>query len=535
MNIKGKKKLKLLAMLTVFLLMSGTGLFGQMRNITGYQLVDDMKIGWNLGNSFDSLGGDETAWGNPVTTKPMIDMIAAKGFKTVRIPVSWGEHVGGGPSYTIESARLDRVQAVVDYCLSNGMYAIVNMHHENAWMKPTYATESAATAEMKAIWTQIANRFKTYSDYLVFETMNECRVEGSTDEWNGGSDENRDVINHFNKAALDAIRATGGNNAQRWVIISTHAATSLDIAIKSLVIPNDSKLLISQHTYYPYTFCLQSGSPSTWGTTQEKEDMDIELDRIRNFWDVKGLPVVIGEWGSIDKNNTQTRAAHAEYYASGVRLRGMLGVWWDNGYTGSEGFAILDRTNLTWFRPEIADALMRGAANPISSPFPGFDCSQYPEWDAATIYDPAGIRVRYNGNVYENKWWTMGENPEDSITQYDVWTYLGPCSSSLTPTPAGGETPVPTQVPTSVPTVAPTGVPTSPPTSPPSCPYALGDANGSGAIDIVDALIVAQAYVGLTPSGYQACAADVTKDGNVDIVDALRIAQCYVGLISCDF
>lgn len=535
MNFKRIKTLQIVTILIMFVLLSSTGLFAQMRNITGYQLVDDMKVGWNLGNSFDSLGGDETAWGNPVTTKPMIDMIAAKGFKTVRIPVSWGEHVGGAPSYTIDPARLDRVQTVVDYCFSNNMYAIVNMHHENEWMRPTYATESAVITQMQAIWTQIANRFRDYSDYLLFETMNECRVEGSAEEWNGGTDENRDVINSFNQAALDAIRATGGNNSQRWVIIATHAATSLDIAIKSLVIPNDSRLLISQHTYYPYTFCLQSGSPSTWGTDQEKIDMDLELDRIRNFWDLKGIPVVVGEWGSIDKNNTPDRTAHAEYYAAGVRLRGMLGIWWDNGYTGSEGHAILDRPNLSWHRPEIADALIRGAANPVTSPFPGFDCSQYPVWDADTIYDPAGIKVQHNGVVYENKWWTMGDNPDDSVTEYDVWTYLGPCSSSLTPTPGSGETTVPTPAPTPAPTVAPTVVPTAAPTTEPSCQYTLGDANGSGAIDIVDALLVAQAYVGLNPSGYQACAADATRDGAADIVDALLIAQCYVGLVSCSF
>ncbi len=530
MSLQSKRKIRLIAVLTILVFTCATGLFAQMRNISGYDLVADMKLGWNLGNSFDSLGGDETAWGNPVTTKAMIDMVAAKGFKTVRIPVSWGEHVGSGPSYTIDAARIDRVQAVVDYCLANGMYAIVNMHHENAWLKPTYATEAASTTEMKAIWTQIANRFKTYSDYLVFETMNECRVEGSTDEWNGGTAENRDVINHFNQAALDAIRATDGNNASRWVMIATHAATTLDVAIKALVIPNDTHLLVSQHTYYPYTFCLQAGSPTTWGTAQEKTDMDKELDRIRNFWDLKGIPVVVGEWGSIDKNNTADRASHAEYYANGVRARGMLGVWWDNGYTGTEGHAILNRSALTWHRPEIADALVRGAAAPITTPFPGFDCSQYPAWDAAAQYPDAGTKVSYNGNLYENKWFSYNQNPEEyAVNPYEVWTYLGPCSSALTPTPGSGETPAPTSVPTATPTSAPSATPTTAPTNPPGTP---GDVNGSGTVDIVDALLVAQYYVGLNPSGFIAANADTNCTGSIDIVDALRIAQYYVGLLS---
>ncbi len=526
-----KSKQKLLFVLAALFLFCGTDLFAQMRSISGYDLVKDMKIGWNLGNSFDALGGDETYWGNPATTKPMIDAVAAKGFKTIRIPCSWGEHVGAGPSYTIDPARLDRVQAVVDWCLANGMYAIVNMHHDNKWLVPTYAAEAAATAEMKAIWSQIANRFKTYSDYLVFETMNEPRVEGSANEWIGGTEENRTVINHFNQAALDSIRATGGNNASRWVVITTHAATSMDIAIEALAIPNDTHILVSQHTYYPYSFALDSGGTSTWGTEKEKTDMDIELDRIADFWNAKGIPVIIGEWASLDKGNTAARVAHAEYYAGGVRNRGMLGIWWDNGAKGSGGMGIFDRKTLTWFYPEIADALMRGVANPVSSPFPGYDCSAVPEWDSAAIYDMAGRQVKYNCRFYQNNWYSQNQNPEQNSGSNEVWTYIGPCECAIAPTPTTG----PVATPTAIPSATPTTVPTTAPTPVASCQYSLGDANGTGNIDIVDALIVAQAYVGLAPSGYQACAGDVTKDGTVDIVDALRIAQCYVGLVSCSF
>jgi endoglucanase len=527
MTLKSKRRLVLIAILTVCALTGSTGLYAQMRNITGYQLVDDMRLGWSLGNSFDALGGDETAWGNPVTTKEIIDKIAAKGFKTVRIPVSWGEHVGSGSSYTIDPERLDRVQAVVDYCLTDGMYAIVNMHHENAWLIPTRAAESASTTELKAIWTQIANRFKNYSDYLVFETMNEPRVEGSANEWIGGTAENRDVINHFNQAALDSIRATGGNNSSRWVMITTHAATSMDVAIEALAIPNDSHILVSQHTYYPYFFCLDSGGSSSWGTEKDKTDMDIELDRINNFWRAKGIAVVIGEWGSIDKNNTAARADHAEYYAGGVKNRGMLGIWWDNGWTGSEGLALLDRDTLTWHRGEIADALVRGVANPVSSPFPGYDCSDVPEWDPNAVYEAVGTRVQYNCKLYENNWYSENQNPEENSGSYEVWTCIGPCECAISPTqvPADTPTPVSTVAPTEVPTTAPTVVPTTAPSG------TTGDVNNSGAIDIVDALLTAQYYVGLNPDNFDASRADANCNGTIDIVDALVIAQYYVGLI----
>ncbi|MBN2531707.1 MAG: cellulase family glycosylhydrolase [Spirochaetales bacterium] len=521
-TMKQKRKPIFIMILIAFLLASSTVLFAQMRNITGYELVDDMKLGWNLGNSFDSLGGDETAWGNPVTTRELIDMIAARGFKTVRIPVSWGEHVGPGPSYTIDTARLDRVQAVVDYCLADGMYAIVNMHHENEWLIPTYAAETASTAEMKKIWTQIANRFKSYNDYLIFETMNEPRVEGSAAEWSGGTEENRDVINHFNQAALDAIRATGGNNSSRWVMITTHAATSMDVAIEALVIPNDSHILVSQHTYYPYSFCLDSGGTSAWGSEKEKTDMDIELDRINNFWRAKGIAVVIGEWGSIDKNNTAARAAHAEYYAGGVRNRGMLGIWWDNGWTGSEGLAILDRDTLTWHRPQIAEALIIGVTLPVSSPFPGYDCSPFPEWDPATVYADAGTKVKYNCRLYENKWYTENQNPEEYSDSNEVWTNIGPCECAISPTQVPADTPSPTPNPTSDPTPTPATTQAG----------VMGDVNNSGEIDIVDALLTAQYYVGLDPQNFDMSRADVNCDGSIDIVDALLIAQYYVGLIT---
>jgi endoglucanase len=534
-EFKNKRKLIIISFLLVFVLIGSASLFAQMRSITGYDLVADMKIGWSLGNSFDALGAaGETAWGNPLTTQPMIQAVAARGFKTVRIPCSWGERVGAGPSYTIDSARLDRVQAVVDWCLAAGMYAIVDMHHEDTWLIPTYANETSVTAQFKAIWTQIANRFKNYNDYLVLEVMNEPRVAGSPEEWSGGTTESRTVINHLNQAGIDAIRATGGNNSLRWIVITTNAATSQENAINDFVVPNDSRILISQHTYYPYSFCLDSGGTSTWGTDKEKTDMDIELDRINNFWRAKGLAVVIGEWSSLDKGNTAARAAHAEYYAGGVRTRGMLGVWWDNGGIGSGGMGIFNRNTLAWYYPTIADGLMKGIANPVSSPFPGYNCSAVSEWSASAIYDTAGMQVTYNCKLYQNNWYSENQNPETNSGANLVWTYIGPCECAITPTSA--VTPGPTAVPTAVPTIAPTAVPTTIPTPAPTpvdpaCSL-LGDVNRSGGIDIVDALLIAQSYVGLNPSNYSVACADVNCSSTVDIVDALLVAQYYVGLIA---
>jgi hypothetical protein len=435
--------------------------------------------------------------------------------------------------------RLDKVETVVNWVLDNGMYAIVNMHHDNSWLIPTYATEAEVTAKFVAIWKQIANRFKNYNDYLLFELMNEPRVEGSTEEWNGGTTENRDVINHLNQAGLDAVRATGGNNALRFVVLATHAATSLDVAIRDFVIPNDTRIIISQHTYFPYEFCFETGGSSTWGTDADIQACDLEADRIRNFWDSKFIPVIVGECGSVNKDNTADRVTHAQYYANAVRTRGMLPIWWDNGYPDTNQFGLINRSTYEWYFPQIAQALINGAGGadspplPTTSPFPGYDCASIPTWDSEIIYDVNDTVVTYNGKVYSNKWWTMGDNPEDSTTQYDVWTFLGLCSSALTPTPAAGTTPAPTIVPTSVTTPAPTDATTTVPTSVPTDePGTLGDVNGSGSIDIVDALLVAQYYVGLDPANFDIGAADTNCSGSVDIVDALLIAQYYVGLVT---
>jgi hypothetical protein len=363
--------------------------------------------------------------------------------------------------------------------------------------------------------------------------MNEPRVENSDEEWTGGTAETRDVINHLNQAGLDAVRGTGGNNSLRFVVLATHAATTLDIAIRDFVIPDDHRIIISQHTYFPNEFCFETGGASTWGSDQDKQDCDLEADRIRDFWDSKFIPVIVGEWGSVNKDNTADRVAHARYYANAISTRGMLPVWWDNGYPDTNQFGLIDRSTYEWYFPEIAQALVEGTGGgagaspvPTTSPFPGYDCPEIPVWDADTIYEENDTIVTYNGKVYSNKWWTMGDNPEDSTTQYDVWTFLGLCSSALTPTPHPGTTPAPTSTPSTGPSDNPTVTPTREPTGDP------GDVDGSGTIDIVDALITAQYYVGLNPENFDTARADTNCDGNIDIVDALIIAQYYVGLIN---
>ncbi len=337
---------------------------GAMRDITGMALVKEMKLGWNLGNTMDSTSGGETGWGNPVTTQAMIDAVKAGGFNTVRIPVTWASHMGASPNYTINAAWLDRVEVIVNYVLKDGMYAIVNTHHDS-WVSlmPT-ANQTTISDRLSKLWTQIADRFKNYDDHLIFEVLNEPRTTDST-QWAGGTAAARAILNTYNAAAVNAIRATGGNNTLRFIMIPTHAANPSTTCINDLVIPNsDPRIIVSLHTYYPNQFSMGGGT-TTWGSAADRTAMTTELDRIYNLLPKNGRAVVIGEWGSINQNNTAARVDHAGTYAKEVTARGMCPIWWDNGGldAGTDGFGLLDRVANppAWVFPEIVNALSTGA------------------------------------------------------------------------------------------------------------------------------------------------------------------------------
>ena len=338
---------------------------GVMRDITPKQFVYDMKVGWNLGNTFDSTRGGETGWGNPKTTQAMIAALKEMGFKTIRIPVTWQNQLGPAPDYTINKEFLDRVEEVVNYVLKDGMYAIVNTHHDG-WVRLNAAGQAQGTNEAAKVWSQIATRFKNYSDYLILETFNEPK--GAQNQYSGGTPEQRAILNAYNLASVNAIRAAGGNNAKRFIMCPTHAATPSDAAIKDLVVPNnDPRVIVSIHTYYPGG--LAFGNQNSWGTDADKAAMRRELDREARDVAEKGSgAAVIGEWGSVRRVDLASRVAHAEYYEQQALSRGMPTIWWDNG--GGD-FGILNRrvTPPAWTWPTIAQALVKGAteATPLGS------------------------------------------------------------------------------------------------------------------------------------------------------------------------
>ena len=341
-----------------------------LNNMTAEQIVSNMGTGWNLGNTLDSTASwisngspsdYETAWGNQVTTKEMITAIKNAGFKTIRVPVSWGEKMDS--NYNVNETWMNRVQEVVDYGIDNGMYVILNVHHDGTWLYPDNSHKDTASKQLQSLWTQIATRFKNYDQHLIFETMNEPRLEGTSYEWTAGTEEAWSVINHYNKTAVDAIRAVGGNNNSRAIMIPTYAANPSAEAINALEVPNnDDMLILSVHGYSPYYFSMVVEETAEWGSTQDKTDIDNLINTIYSSASAKGLPVVIGEFGTINKNNTSARANHASYYVNAANSKGIACVWWDNGVADAnvaESYSIFDRSTLSIRFNEIVNALVK--------------------------------------------------------------------------------------------------------------------------------------------------------------------------------
>ncbi len=344
---------------------------GIMRDISSMALVSDMGPGWNLGNTLDASSRTatgletETAWGAPKTTKAMFDVIKNVGFTTIRVPVTWNGHFGEGPEYTVDPIWLDRVEEVVNYALDGKTYVIINSHHDG-WVTLTDESKVEVKDKISKIWAQVAHRFKDYSDYLLFESLNEPRLYGHPEEWTGGNVDAWKILNEYNAAIIAAIRSTGGNNVLRNIIIPTYAASTFPLTQEALKVPaGETKIIVSQHIYFPYAFAMdvsESSSTAMWGTEKDKDDLLDEILGLEFSFLDRGLPVIIGEWGNINKDNQEARIAHAQFFVEEARKRNIPTIWWDNSNArvGRESFGIFDRKNLTWSNSEISDAIIIG-------------------------------------------------------------------------------------------------------------------------------------------------------------------------------
>ena len=366
-----------------------------LKNADTEAILEDMGLGWNLGNSLDATGGSgldtETSWSNPKTTQALIDKVKSLGFNTVRVPVSWGKHVSGD-NYTIDSAWLARVKEVVDYCYKNDMYVILNIHHDTkssasasgAGYYPRSSAYSSSEKFVTSVWSQAAEYFKDYDYHLIFETLNEPRLIGTGYEWwfNKWSIPSEvkdaiDCINKLNQKAVDTIRATGSNNKGRLIMCPGYDASIDGATVSGFKLPTDisgnkNRIAVSVHAYSPYNFAMNvgSGSTSTYTSSIKSELRDLFSTLKSNFRD-KGIPVVIGEFGSTDKNNTAERVKWATDYTALAKKNNIPCVLWDNNafavYNGnsivlnSEYHGYINRKNNTVTSPakDVIEALMK--------------------------------------------------------------------------------------------------------------------------------------------------------------------------------
>ncbi|MDS0525280.1 cellulase family glycosylhydrolase [Clostridium sp. SHJSY1] len=355
----------------------------EMRDISAMDLVKDMKVGWNLGNTLESTGG-ETGWGNPKTTRKMIDEIKNAGFNTLRIPVRWDEHYTDD-NYTIDPEYMSRVETVVNYALANNMYAILNIHHNAIQGEMNNANKDKVIKEGTTIWNQIAEHFKDYSDKLIFETINEPRVG---DDWTGTT-ESYNVINDYNASILPVIRATGGNNEKRLVMIPGYAASSDYAKVSAMKVPQDSHVAVSIHAYIPYNFAMNTaaGSQTTFGDT-DKAFIDKTFRLLDKTFKQKGIPVVLGEFAATDKNNLQDRTNFAKYYLQVASSYQIPCCWWDNNAFAAnttDSMGLFNRKTLKFVYPEIVQAMLDGWNNPKDN----------------SNYDPS---VLFNGAATSKGW-----------------------------------------------------------------------------------------------------------------------------------
>lgn len=353
-----------------------------------FAFVRDMKIGWNLGNTFDAFSDRtfadeleaEAQWVGVATTREMIDDIREAGFNSIRIPVSWHDHVD--ENYQISELWLNRVQEVVDYAYDSGMYVILNIHHDNSeqFMYPSTEYLEQSVSYVTAIWQQLADRFADYDQHMIFEGMNEPRQVGTAWEWwiDPASEDCKDAIaciNTINQAFVDTVRATGGNNKNRYLMVPGYDASPDGVLNEGFVFPTDAegvkdRLILSVHAYTPYKFALQG--PGESGSTAEfkasalgsTRDITYFMDRLYNTFIQNGIPVVIDEFGARDKGqNTQARVDYATYYIAAARARGMTCFWWDNNVFEGDGeiFGIYHRQDRSFPYPEIVEGLMKYA------------------------------------------------------------------------------------------------------------------------------------------------------------------------------
>ena len=350
---------------------------------TAVQLAAKIKLGWNMGNSLEAIGG-ETAWGNPKATKALIDLVKANGFNAIRIPCSFDQYLANATTAKIKEDWLARVKEVVHYAVDNDMYVIVNIHWDGGWLENncTEAAKSATNAKQKAYLEQIATYLRGFDEHLIFASANEPKVANATE---------MAVLTTYHQTFIDAVRSTGGKNAYRTLVVQG-PDTDIEKTNKlMLTLPTDkvaNRMMMEVHYYTPYQFTLMD-KDADWGkmfyywgaNTRSTTDMERnptwgeEADLAKLFKSMKtqfvdkGIPVILGEFGAIRRSNLSgsnlslhlaSRAYYLKVVVQQAKANGMVPFYWDEGNLGSNGFGIFNRFNTSVADTQALNGLLEG-------------------------------------------------------------------------------------------------------------------------------------------------------------------------------
>ncbi len=349
---------------------------------TSAELFKQVRLGWNLGNSLDVPDG-ETAWGNPMASPELMNAVKKAGFGLVRIPITWTPRTGPAPDFVIDASFFARVDEVVGYAHAAGLYSVIDLHHDGAdgfkgveWLtlnddqgKTTDENNAVVKRRFVAVWSQIAKHFAGYGEELLFESMNEIH-----DGYGAPDPRHFTFINELNREFVNVVRASGGNNAKRHLIVPGYN-TNIDHTLKGFELPKDptpNRLSLSVHYYDPYLFALQAKT-NTWGNASPGKDnwgqedfVVTQFDKLKATYIDKGVPVFMGEYGATHQDDfADYQRYYVEYVTKAAIDRGILPVYWDNGGQGSGGekFALMNRTNNTVLHPKLMEAIVRAATS----------------------------------------------------------------------------------------------------------------------------------------------------------------------------
>lgn len=306
-----------------------------------FQFTEGLSPGINLGNSLDAYGlrtyqrnalpeEFETYWHNPSIQKEWFQGVKAAGFSSVRIPVSWGEHMDHDNQ--VDENWMDRVQEVVDMALKTGLFVILDTHHEE-WLVTDETREKQVTEQLCALWSQIGERFADYGDRLLFEGMNEPRLIGSELEWSEGTPKMRAMVNRLNEAFVETVRSSGGYNEDRYLLLAGYSGSSKPEAFLDVKVPPGDKLMVSIHDYTPYEFTSEEDGTDAFdqGDVQFQEGMKEKTQLLQKKFISQGIPVVLTEFGCKDKDNQKARLEWTKAYTEIMKDAGIPCFWWDEG------------------------------------------------------------------------------------------------------------------------------------------------------------------------------------------------------------